>query len=65
MDPIIQLVHRTTQDKEVELRRAFERLSEYHITAAPSCTNNAQDKRWQARVSWSNPFNRRPTHEVC
>lgn len=65
MDPIIQLIHHTAQDKEVELRRELERLSEYLISTAPDCATIAQDKRGQARVSWSNPINHQPTHEVC
>ena len=65
MDPIIQLIHRTAQDKEVELRREIERLSEYLISTAPGCATKAQDKRGQVRVSWRNPYNRQPTHEVC
>ena len=72
MDPIIQLIHRAAQDKEFELRREMdnrsrngERLSQDYKPVVSHCAAKARGKLGQVRVSWSNPFNRRPTHEIC
>ncbi len=72
MDPIIQLIHRAAQDKEMDLRREMDWRSRNIDTlpnnsgaAESGCITEEKDRRGKVRVSWSNPFNRRPTHEVC
>ncbi len=71
MDPIIQLIQRDAQDKEMDLRREIEWRSRNadaflkNSGMAAGCAAEKLDERGKIRISWSNPFTRRPTHEVC